>query len=128
MATKLRSDLLRIDIQTETDVLPDGTRTLTMRPDPNRYEQIKGDEGWELHDLQTGHMFSASASREIMQQIADNWSALTLYCPPQAPEPKKLFAERRRAMRAILDGTATPEELSDPSSAARLRNSERAFQ
>jgi len=118
MATKLRSDLLRIDIQTETDVLSDGTRTFTMRPHPDRYEQIKGEEGWELHDRQTGHTFPAKVSREIMQLIADKSPGLPLHCPPQVPEPAELFAERGRAIKAILDGSAEPEGLSDPSSAA----------
>jgi class 3 adenylate cyclase len=118
MATKLRSELLRIDIQTETDVLPDGTRTSTMRPHPDRYEQIKGEDGWELHDRQTGHTFPAKVSREIMQLIADESPGLPLHGPPAAPKPAELFAERGRAIRAGLAGSAEPEAVSDPSSAA----------
>jgi class 3 adenylate cyclase len=119
MTTKLRSDRLRIDIQTEvTDVLPDGTLKVVMRPDPGRYEQIRGEDGWQLHDRQTDLTFSAAVSRGIMQQIAENMPKVLVYAPPEVPEARALIIERQRAIRAVLDGTAKPEALSDPSSAA----------
>jgi class 3 adenylate cyclase len=130
MATKLGSDRLRIDIQTEvTDVLPDGSAKVVMRPHPDRYEQISGEDGWELHDRQTGLTFSAAVSREIMQQIAEIMPRLPVYLPPTVPEARELITERRCAIRAALDGTAATEALSDPSSAtlAKLTGQDLTF-
>jgi class 3 adenylate cyclase len=118
MTTKLGSDRLRIDIQTEVIDGPDGTSKVVMRPHPGRYEQIRGEDGWRLHDRQTDLTFSAEVSREIMQQIAENMPKLPVYTPPEVPEARELIAERQRSIMAVLDGTAKPEALSDPSSTA----------